>query len=417
MRILIVNTLYHPYQVGGAEQSVQLLAEGLARRGHRVTVACTSPKDDLETRAVNGVSVHGIPLKNVYWPFDDQKQPALKPVWHVLDSHNPWMRREVDHLLDAEAPDVMHTHNLGGFTTAVWEAAASRDLPLVHTIRDYNLICPRNMFRNGSNCTSQCWSCRPFAWPRRVRSEAVSAVVGISQFILDRHRQYGYFDGVDRQVVIHNPSPLVRSEAGSGEAAAETSEETVDALEQGVTPANCVGRRLRVGFLGRLSPQKGVEDLLDATRSPDDLPVDVKIGGTGADDYVDDLQQTYQDQSHVQFLGFVNPASFFAEIDVLVVPSKWYEPFGRVVVEAYAFGVPVIAARSGGLPEIVEEGRTGLLYDPGNIEALRRHLRALCRSPERLSDFRLNAFQKSNEFAASHHVDRTLRLYKGVVCP
>lgn len=63
MRILILNTLYAPYQVGGAEMSTQLLAEGLSRKEHRVTVACTSPEDELETRVVNGVPVYDVPPK------------------------------------------------------------------------------------------------------------------------------------------------------------------------------------------------------------------------------------------------------------------------------------------------------------------------------------------------------------------
>jgi glycosyltransferase involved in cell wall biosynthesis len=95
----------------------------------------------------------------------------------------------------------------------------------------------------------------------------------------------------------------------------------------------------------------------------------VSIAGSGTPDYVESLRSG-TDRPNVRFLGFVKPAEFLRGIDVLVVPSLWEEPAGRVIHEAYAHGVPVIASRLGGPPEMVVEGRTGYLFDAGNARAL-----------------------------------------------
>ncbi len=373
--------------------STQLLAEGLSRKGNRVTVACTSPEDELETRVVNGVPVHGVPLKNVYWPFGGQKTPALKILWHALNTYNPWMQKALGRLLDAEQPDVLHTHNLGGFTVAAWKAAVKRSVPIVHTTRDYSLLCPRNMFQSGENCRGQCWKCRPFAAPRRWLSRHVDAVVGISNFVLDRHRRLGYFPNTCLRTVIYNPYVLPAN---------------ADVSPTRISPP------LRLGFLGRLSPMKDVEYLLKTVEKLDDPP-DVYVGGTGEEAYVRMLREAYGDKAWTRFLGFVDPTAFFAEIDVLIVPSVWHEPFGRVVIEAYAHATPVIAARRGGLPEIVEEGETGWTYDPNEVGELRQHLERLCSTPERLAELQPALHEKAQDFNLNRHVEAYKHVYDQVI--
>lgn len=400
----MVNTLYAPFHVGGAEWSTQLLAERLVEKGHEVSVACTKPERGHTTRKVNGVTVHYIGLRNVYWQHDEEeKRNWLKPVWHALDSFNPFMQAEVERVIKKENPDLIHTHNLGGFSVSAWKAARAASFPIVHTTRDYRLLCPRNMFEDGKNCEGQCLKCRPFAYPRRKLSGSVDAVVGITRFILDRHLAHGFFEGVDQQVVISNPSTLVDT---------GTKESSTGEFKGG--QKDTVGP-LRVGFLGRLSPMKGIEQLLRAVEGFSSSAVELHIGGTGKKQYVQALKTAYE-SDRVQFRGFVDPSAFLPTLDVLVVPSQWHEPFGRVVVEAYAFGVPVVASHQGGLPEIVIDEETGLLFDPTDVKDLQDRILELRRSPVLLSRLSQGAKAKSFEFSVSRHVRQTLEVYDEVVC-
>lgn len=127
---------------------------------------------------------------------------------------------------------------------------------------------------------------------------------------------------------------------------------------------------LRFSFLGRLLPMKGIEHLLK-TVDTFEHPPEAYVGRTREEAYVNRLRDAYE-HSRIHFLGFVAPTNFFAEIDVLVVPFVWHERFGRVVIEAYAHGTPVIAARRGGLPQIVGEGTTRWTFDPDGASSLRR---------------------------------------------
>ena len=119
MKVVLLNTLYYPQVVGGAERVVQLLAEALVGAGHQAVVVALDGGD--ASRGVEGgVDVLRLPLRNVYWPFHGATDrhsvgAASKAVWHVFDSYNPLMAHTVGRLLDAEKPDVVHSHNLVGF--------------------------------------------------------------------------------------------------------------------------------------------------------------------------------------------------------------------------------------------------------------------------------------------------------------
>ncbi|HIE0173615.1 TPA: glycosyltransferase [Serratia marcescens] len=124
MKIALINTLYAPYKIGGAEVSVQLLAESLQRAGHEVGVFCLHEFDEIKYDTLNGVHIAYLPLKNMYWPFQASSASKLKKaVWHLLDSYNPFMARAMRKELRKFSPDVVHTNNLSGFSVAAWRVA------------------------------------------------------------------------------------------------------------------------------------------------------------------------------------------------------------------------------------------------------------------------------------------------------
>jgi glycosyltransferase involved in cell wall biosynthesis len=362
MKVLIVNALYPPYSRGGAEQSVQQLAHDLVQRGVEVVLAATAPRRGGRTVNVDGVKVHFLGIRNVHWPYDQTPRGTLmRKLWHAIDLYNPFMGRAVARLIEAEQPDIVHTNNLQGFSTAVWHASARRGVPQVHTLRDYSLSCARACrFRNGAICAVTCWDCRPAAAAKRAASRQVAAVVGNSADILQRHRDLGFFAAATASDVIH-PSGV----APQGRLAAAAA---------GAGPLN--GRhRMRFGYLGRLEPAKGIELLLEVFAAGV-LPHELHIAGIGAPAYEAALRQRLG-AAAVRWHGWIEAAQFFRDIDVLIVPSLWPEPLPRVILEAYAHGVPVIGARRGGIPEVVRDGESGLLFEPDEPHTLRRAMQRI----------------------------------------
>jgi hypothetical protein len=143
LRILLLNVLYSPYAEGGAEVVVRDLAAGLRGRGHEVRVLTTAPDGDARAGEVDGVPVDYVRVRNLYPPYSGPRRSSpLRAAWHAVDSRNPLMARLVTRHLRQWQPDVLHSHNLVGFSTAAWRAAAREGVAVVHTLHDYHVLCP-----------------------------------------------------------------------------------------------------------------------------------------------------------------------------------------------------------------------------------------------------------------------------------
>ncbi|MGD0075407.1 MAG: glycosyltransferase family 4 protein [Candidatus Binataceae bacterium] len=344
MKILYLSSLYYPQAVGGAEKIAQWLAEEMAAKGNTVTVATLCQRADARTESINGVKVRYAPIRNVYQPALKEQPKALRMVWHLLDAFNWLAARDVDRIVDEEQPDLVQTNNVVGFSAAVWSRMRARRIPCVHSIFDYYLLCSKSsMFRDGANCKRMCSPCALLTTFRRKAVAKLSAVVAASQYVFDVHEKFGIFDGVPIRRTIHAGLPTAVGKSGA--------------------PAG-VASPLRVGFLGKLVENKGIELLLKEFQNLDQgRSWELRIGGTGPRDYVDALKNRYA-SANVQFLGFVDSARFMTEIDLLVVPSLWNDPFPTVVLEALEQGVAVVGSRRGGIPEQIQDGKNGLTFEP-----------------------------------------------------
>jgi glycosyltransferase involved in cell wall biosynthesis len=357
MRILLANT-GHPATIkGGAEAAVLDLAHALAGRGHEVALVVHHAGREQEESEDRGVRVYAMPNRNLYFGFDGGRRPApLRLAWHALDSANPFMAKAFGRILDREKPDVLNTHVLVGLSQLVWREAARRKIPIVHYLHEYGTMCPRgSAFRDGRLCGSPCTSCGLITRPRKRLSGLVDAVVGVSRFTLQRHLEWGFFPRARTDVIPNIFNGL--SFRGLGSAPRGP---------------------LRLGYFGRLIPDKGAHLLLEALRR---LPQDgwtLDLAGTGDEAYVAQIRAAAG--PNVRFLGWTPAAEFFPQIDILVLPSIWPDPQPRVTFEAFSYGVPVIGSRAGGIPEEIDEGATGWLFEAGSAEDLSRVL------AQRLSD-------------------------------
>jgi glycosyltransferase involved in cell wall biosynthesis len=397
MKILHIHSLFHPNVVGGAERSLQALAEAQLSRGHLPVVLSLSPQAGVRIGQVNGVKVYYVHLKNIYWPFGHPEVPVIaKPLWHAIDAYNPFMASVIGDILDAEAIDVVHTHNLTGFSVSVWRQVKQRGLPLVHTLHDYSLLCPKTtMFYNGQNCVSRHWLCRFYSHYRITLSQTVDCVCAVSQFTLDRHLQAGAFTKVPDKRVIYNFRSFNQGSVCRNRMKLENSP-------------------LVLGFIGQLTPAKGIELLLEVVTRMASTGWELRVAGKGRRTYEELLSARYA-RDNVRFLGFTEPAAFYSQIDVLVVPSLWHEPFGGVIIEAYSYAIPVIAAARGGIPEIVEDMVTGLLFDPDRSETLRASLEAFLDDRSLASTLGGNAYRKAQEFSANRICQEYDAVYSRIV--
>lgn len=328
MKIAIISNLYPPYVIGGAEISTSILARSLQAMGNRVTVITVGPKE--EEIIENGVKIYRLKNYNLYWKYPQREKNIIrKGIWHLLDIYNPMYIRKIRQLLSEINPDIVHTNNLCGISVVAWKVAKQANYPVIHTLRDYYLMCPQQaMYRNGHSCKSQCRVCSFYSAMKKKISSHVDGVVGISKFILDKHINEGYFSGA----LVKRSIPNSVSQP--------------DAL-------NKKGGHF-IGYIGRLSKEKGIELMLDAFIETQDPTYSLILAGEGNKEYVQYLKNKYK-AHNILFTGKMKIEDFFSRIKLCIVPSMWDEPFGRVVIEAFSCHIPVFLARNGGLQELEEE--------------------------------------------------------------
>jgi len=353
MKILFINSLYEPYVVGGAETILRAHVNALHGRGISVAVLTLNPKQGLTSDFVDGVRVWRAGLKNIYWPFGNEQSPGWKrALWHFADIYNPLMRSVVKDVVQVEAPDIVCTHNLTGWSVSVWSELAKLGIPVVQVLHDPYLICPRsNMFSKGSPCQRQCLKCRAMRLLHPQMSRQVSAVVGVSSFILDKLDRYGYFSTVPIREVIHNARDM-----GSAEITGETRRQYPEG-------------EVAFGFIGSLMASKGIELLLDTFVRHAPAAWRLVVAGSGKMEYEVYLKARYR-HDRVTFIGRVPPETFFNQVDITIVPSLWEDTFPGVVFESFFFGVPVLGSNRGGIPEMISEGNNGVIFDAGEPEGL-----------------------------------------------
>nr|CBA27723.1 hypothetical protein Csp_A03710 [Curvibacter putative symbiont of Hydra magnipapillata] len=358
MRILHLSMLYPPHIIGGAEKSVALLAEAQSAAGHQVAASCTTPGAAVQ-ETINGVSVYRMPHETDFWAEEWPQHSSLeRGLRRIKMPFNSKLERRFSEVIEDFKPDVVHTHSMTDVSTRAWLAAREQGVPIVHTLRDYDLLCAHSsMFKDGQRCTKRHLKCQFFTHFKKDHHLCVSAVVGVGAEILQTHIDHGYFAHVpaDLRRVIWNP-----------------------AVVDGVPPdyqKPALNGPIVFGYLGRISVDKGVGKLFEACRK---LPRDgwrLVLAGRPAQD--DEPLMNAAGDLPVDFLGFISPKVFFEQIDVLVAPSIWAEPLPRTILESYAMGIPALGADSGGIPDLIGHNNTAWLYPATDAEALAERMQSI----------------------------------------
>lgn len=392
MNICLVNKYYYPNEIGGAEVSLRFLAEELVKNGHTVSVLSLN-EHDTSIMTYNGVKIFRIKLKNIFWI--DHHNKLLSPIWHLIDIKNYMMKQAIEAFFDNENFDIVHTNNIGGFSTIIWEISKKRNINVVHTLRDYYLLCPRaTMFRGGKNCDEVCFSCSLYAIPKKIISNNVNSVVGNSEFILNKHLNNDFFTSSAIKTVIYNGYEP----------------ELVDKD----TRIQKKHEHIQFGFIGRIQKSKGIEYLMDEISicTLQHIQFTVVVAGKVSNGYKDMLQKKYK-EIDIVFLGKVQKELFYQSVDFVVLPSLWHEPLSRVIFESYAHGLPVIATNTGGSKEVVNDGESGYVINPNNkgelADAIKKMLTKLKENPFHFKD---TCLKKAKVFSLKNLYNNYLKIYE-----
>ncbi len=310
-------------------------------------------------------------------------------------------------------PDVVHVHNFfPQLSPSIYDACQEQGIPVVQTLHNYRLICPGALLMRDGKICEQCITGSPYQAVLHgcYRNSALGSLV-VAHLVATHRNQGTWQHKVNRFIALTEFAKSKFVEAGF----------PVDKI---CVKANFVTDPLTNSpsvkpappdfalFVGRLSEEKGLKTLLQAWSELPDPPL-LKIAGTGplaASIITTDNIEALGLQSTEQISQLMQQAAF------LVLPSEWYEGFPLVLVEAFAHGLPVLASNLGSMADIIKEGETGLLFEPGNAADLAVKVRWLLDHPEQRQRLGDNARQcYLANYTSESNVQQLLGIYQQAI--
>jgi glycosyltransferase involved in cell wall biosynthesis len=406
MRVLMLSELYPPH-IGGSEQHVRNLARGLVARGHEVSVATIADGAAASTTDDDGVRVHRVRSSTQRLPMANATGRPYHPPFP-----DPDVVRALGQIVAAEDPDIVHAHNW--MVNSYLPVKVQSDAPLALTLHDYGIACAKK---------SLIWHDRPCGGP------------GFSKCLHCAARHYGTARGevitlgnwLSQRPVLANVDAFVPV---SGAVARGNELDKADVRYEVIpnfVPDNVAGEGaddegLADAYLGDLPAEpfwlyvgaldhhKGIGVLLEAYGSIHGAPPLVVVGRRSSDAPSRFPQNTtvLYDLPHDAVMATWRRASLG------LIPSLFPDPCPTVALEAMACGVPLVASRAGGLPEIVDDGVTGRLFDVGDPAAMARAMRELCMDPARVSAMSSASVARAPQFMASVVISRIEALYESL---
>ncbi len=402
MRVLMASQFYPPV-AGGQEQHVRNLARALTNRGHLVEVVTIATGGVEDTVMDGSIAVHRlgttaqVAARHLPQLYTDSSRPYAMP------NADPHLRSGLRRLLAGGAFDVVHAHDW--IVNSALGPANRMDVPLAVTMHDYSHVCAtKRLMRGGDVCPGpELMACA------RCASAQYGPVVGPGVLAANLVGLRARRRGVDAFIAVS--SAVAHNTGLAGDRRCEIIPNFVpDELVLGAAPPVGSGP---VVFVGDLTLDKGIDVLVQAYRRIDDPPKLLLAGRIFPETPTDLPPQ-------VELLGPVSHdvvVELIRSAKLLVLPSIVPDCCPTVVLEAMAAGKPVVAASSGGIPDLVEDGATGVLVRPGDPDALAGALSRLIPDEERLASMGRQALERVRGFTASAVVGRVEALYRRLLGP
>lgn len=401
MHVLQLNN-YH-FVKGGAERYYFEVSKVLEEHGHRVLHFSVEDQDNIQSpysahfgRAMSFDTGQGI-LKKI--------ETASRMLYSFEN------KNKMRNFLAEYDVDIAHAHNIyHRMCPSVFDVLRKKNIPVVMTLHDYKLGCSiYTFYRDGRICTE----CLSIGKRRIIRNRCTKGALTLSLFHWLESKLHGLLDIYNKNVSFFICPSIFslkkHAEIGIAEKKLVHIANFINVADYEPDYENMD----YVLFVGRLSQEKGILTLLKAIKGID---MTLKVVGDGP---MRDEYEAYARDNNINNVVFEGHKSgedlkaLFSNAAFLVIPSEWYENAPMTVLEAFAYGKPVIGADIGGIPEMVREGRTGLLFNPGDYQELYEKIKYLLLNPSVIRQMGKEARKKAEEeYNSEIHYQRLIKAYE-----
>lgn len=400
MNILILNSWYYPNLKGGAEHSVKLLAENLAKRNYNVAVFSIDSVSThyIKKEFINNVTVYrGTGNKYNIRKAYEKNIFFTKIKNKILEIYNPSIKEELDFVYKDFNPDIIHCNCIAGISLYALDFFDKKKVPIVYTVRDYFLDSPKNIIQNihSQNILYQ-QILKIYRFFSRKKTEKVSAFTAPSNFILKYMLSNKYFSKANITQTIVNCVDFNTEE-----------------IKKQIIKKNSHSQKSLM-YAGSIVNVKGIIPMLHAFMNTKNNNAFYICGDGPLSDWVKECEQK---DNRIHFLGKLNIEELeeiYKKSDIIIVPSLWDEPFGRVVIEGAKYGLAVLGSNNGGIPEIIQNLHCGIICkDINNEKLLQESIEYLINTD--LSPFRLSTIDKMFNYSIDNQISQFEEIYNQLI--
>ncbi len=359
MRVLLVNKFLYPN--GGSETYIFQLADMLMSMGHEVQFFGMEHENRIVGNRVgsytSNMDFHTGKLQKLLYPFK------------IIYSREA--RKKIKAVLEDFKPDIVHLNNFNfQLTPSIIYEIKKHNIPIIFTAHDYQLICPNHMMVNGKTGTvcELCLKGNSFCCTkdRCIHGSFVKSLLGtIENKLYHMLKTYRFID------VVICPSKFIQDKLEQNRQLAGRTVVLCNFITE-MKNEESVTKQPYVLYFGRYSEEKGIKTLIEVCRQL----THISFVFAGKGEYKDILKQL----PNVNEVGFQTGDTLkklIKEARFSLYPSEWFENCPFSVIESQMLGTPVIGAAIGGIPELIQDGKTGLLFESGNIEDLTTKIEVL----------------------------------------
>jgi len=393
----VLNVSQNYFVKGGSDSYFLSLGDLLSQRGNSVVPFCAKSEKDLPSDWAR------------FFPIGaDFESPSVLDV--VQYHYSGAARRKLRELISNNKFDVAHLHiYYGKLTSSILSVLKDANIPIVQTVHDYKLICPVYSCSRGGN---PCEACQGKEyWHALVykcnRGSYLRSAISMSESYVSRW--LGSVAAIDRFLAVSHFFAAKMKESG------------IDPQKISVVP-NFVAvkrftRQMDAGryfvYFGRVEQSKGIGTLIKAFEHLPDIPLIV----VGEGSFLAEARALAVGSTNIQFVGFKRGCELYTLVGgavASILPAEAYENCPMSILESFALGRPVIGARIGGIPELIEHGEDGFIFEPGNVDSLSMYVRTIWEQRATSEMGKAARRKVEQQFSADIHYRRILAVYESL---